>query len=438
MAVTLTAPPATWDAANHFVAAGSLSAPTNMLIEPVGPHFLAHARRLRHNRTFSEDDKIQAEANAKNVEAVEEEEEEEPEDPAMLKSDPKDWKNQDHYAVLGLSKYRYKADNEMIKRAHRRKVLKHHPDKKAASGNFNDDAFFKCIQKAHEVLSDPVRRRQYDSVDESANVEPPVKKAKGDFPYKSWNRVFAAEGRFSNKHPVPLFGNEDSSRHEVEAFYDFFYHFDSWRTFEYLDKDIPDDSDNRDQKRYQEKKNKADRAKRKTEDTARLRKLVDDVLAQDPRIKMFKQAEKEAKEKAKWERERGAREAAEAAKRAEEEEAARKQKEEEEAKLAAADKKAQKEKAKKESKKNKKTIKNALKEANYFSAEGAASAAQVDGCLDDYEKVSAQLEVEDIADLAKKLEGLKVSADIHAVFKETAGSLVAAGKLKAEELKVMA
>jgi hypothetical protein len=29
----------------------------------------------------------------------------------------------------------------------RKKVLKHHPDKKAGSGDTNDDALFKCIQK---------------------------------------------------------------------------------------------------------------------------------------------------------------------------------------------------------------------------------------------------------------------------------------------------
>jgi len=61
-------------------------------------------------------------------------------------------------------------------------VLKHHPDKKAGTNsssstasnslylsginqNTNDDAFFKCIQKAHEVLTNPEKRRQFDSVD---------------------------------------------------------------------------------------------------------------------------------------------------------------------------------------------------------------------------------------------------------------------------------
>lgn len=55
--------------------------------------------------------------------------------------------NQDHYAVLGLSKYRWRATDEQIKKAHRKKVLKHHPDKKASAGQNDDDSFFKCIQK---------------------------------------------------------------------------------------------------------------------------------------------------------------------------------------------------------------------------------------------------------------------------------------------------
>ena len=55
--------------------------------------------------------------------------------------------NQDHYAVLGLSKYRWRATDEQIKKAHRKKVLKHHPDKKASAGQSDDDSFFKCIQK---------------------------------------------------------------------------------------------------------------------------------------------------------------------------------------------------------------------------------------------------------------------------------------------------
>ena len=55
-------------------------------------------------------------------------------------------------------------------------------------------------------------------------------------------------------------------------------------------------SSSRDDKRYTEKKNKSERARRKKEDTARLRQLVDLTLSLDPRIKRIKQEEKEARE----------------------------------------------------------------------------------------------------------------------------------------------
>ena len=46
----------------------------------------------------------------------------------------------------------------------------------------------------------------------------------------------------------------------------------------------------RDDKRYTEKKNKSERARRKKEDTARLRQIVDVALNCDPRIKRIKPA----------------------------------------------------------------------------------------------------------------------------------------------------
>lgn len=52
----------------------------------------------------------------------------------------------------------------------------------------------------------------------------------------------------------------------------------------------------RDDKRYTEKKNKTERARRKKEDTARLRNIVDVALSVDPRIKRIKQEEKDARE----------------------------------------------------------------------------------------------------------------------------------------------
>ncbi|KAH8925268.1 DnaJ-domain-containing protein, partial [Atractiella rhizophila] len=161
-------------------------------------------------------------------------------------------KDQDHYAVLGLSKLRYRATPEQIKKAHRKKVLKHHPDKKAGKvGDANDDSFFKCIAKAHEVLSDPTKRRQYDSVDPEIDDDDFVPDGTPDSPeafFSLWGPLYEHEARFSRSPDPPLLGTYESPKAEVEAFYDFWYNFDSWRSFEYLDKEVNEGSDSRDEK----------------------------------------------------------------------------------------------------------------------------------------------------------------------------------------------
>ncbi|KAK1252315.1 hypothetical protein MKX08_003502 [Trichoderma sp. CBMAI-0020] len=439
--VTLPLPalPEGWSAEKDFKAVGKLSGAVQRSIEPVGPHFLAHARRARHKRTFSEDDRIQAQESAKKVEDLDDGEESEAEDPMLLQLQAKDWKTQDHYKVLGLSKYRYKATEDQIKKAHRKKVLKHHPDKKAAQGRTEDDQFFKCIQKATDILLDPTRRRQFDSVDEEADVEPPSKKQlqKGDF-YKLWSKVFKSEARFSKTHPVPTFGDANASKEQVEEFYNFWYNFDSWRSFEYLDEDVPDDGESRDHKRHVERKNQNSRKKKKAEDNARLRKLLDDASAGDERIKRFRQEANAAKNKKKFEKEAAEKKAAEeaAAKKAAEEKAKA------DAEIAAkadreAGKKA-KEAAKNALKKNKRVLKGSVKDANYFAAGGDASAAQIDAVLGDVELVQGKIEAEEIAALASKLNGLTVADEIKGVWSAEVKRLVDAGKLKEGDAKNLA
>lgn len=349
-------------------------------------------------------------------------------------------KGQDHYAVLGLSKYRYKATDEQIKKAHRKKVLKHHPDKKAAAGQADEnDSFFKCIQRAHEILTDPVKRRQFDSVDEEADVAPPTKKeiTKPSAFYKKWNAVFQSEARFSKKTPVPVIGDDNSTKEDVEEFYDFWYNFDSWRTFEYLDEDVPDDNEGRDHKRHIEKKNANARRKRKSEDIARLRKLVDDCLGMDERIKKFRQAANANKNKKRLEKEAAAkREAEEKAKAAEE--AERKRKEDEERSKAEKEQgKKAKEAAKNAVKKNKRVVKGSVKDVNYFADGAEASPKQIDEVLDDVDKVLGNIDADELADLVSKLNVAgKDAVKVKQTFSTSAGALVAAGKLKEADLKV--
>ena len=150
--------------------------------------------------------------------------------------------------------HRHLTDRPCAHTSDRKKVLKHHPDKKAgAAGETNDDAFFKCIQKAMEVLTHPERRRQFDSVDpyyealeeEETPTEKLVKSAKNPDAYffKAFTPVFEREARFSKVEPVPMLGGVDEPKEKVHAFYDFWYNFDSWRSFEYLDKEVNEGSD---------------------------------------------------------------------------------------------------------------------------------------------------------------------------------------------------
>ena len=76
----------------NFKAIASLSPPVMRKLEPVGPAFLAFARRKRHGRTFSEDERIQAQSKVKKIEDNDSGEISEPEDPVMLSRDAKDWR----------------------------------------------------------------------------------------------------------------------------------------------------------------------------------------------------------------------------------------------------------------------------------------------------------------------------------------------------------
>ena len=64
----------------------------------------------------------------------------------------------DYYKILGLNKY---ASQQEIKAAYRRLAFKYHPDKNP--GNPDSNTTFILIQKAYDVLSDPVSKERYDN-----------------------------------------------------------------------------------------------------------------------------------------------------------------------------------------------------------------------------------------------------------------------------------
>merc|ERR1712020_109555 len=135
------------------------------------------------------------------------------------------------------------------------------------------------------------------------------------------------------------------SRPDVDRFYSFWYDFDSWREFSYLDEEDKEKAGDKWERREIDKINKAQRKEKKADETKRIRKLVDNAYNSDPRIIRFREEEKNeklAKKKSK---------ADQAKARREEEERVRKEQEEKERKEREAQEefeRAKKEKEKKE------------------------------------------------------------------------------------------
>jgi curved DNA-binding protein len=71
---------------------------------------------------------------------------------------------QDYYKVLGVDK---KATTDDIKKAFRKLAVRYHPDKNPGSKEAEEK--FKLINEAHEVLSDPEKRKKYDMLGENWN-----------------------------------------------------------------------------------------------------------------------------------------------------------------------------------------------------------------------------------------------------------------------------
>ncbi|XP_062136579.1 dnaJ homolog subfamily C member 2 [Drosophila sulfurigaster albostrigata] len=324
-------------------------------------------------------------------------------DISYLKSlDPKEWKDQDHYSVLGLGKLRYEASDDDIRRAYRRMVLQHHPDKRKAKGEevITDDDYFTCITKAYEILGTAKTRRSYDSVDPEFDDNFPSQSDIDNNYFNSFNKYFNLNARWSEKQHVPPFGEVDAKREEVERFYNFWYDFKSWREFSYLDEEDKEKGQDRDERRWIEKENKAARIKRKKEEMTRIRALVDLAYNSDKRIQRFKQEEKDRKAAAKRakmdaaqaqkaEADRAVREAALAKEKAEKAE----QKRIEQIRI-------EREQQKKLLKKERKTLRDKLKDCKYYAKNDKDQLKHMEGT----EKICETFSLAELQTLNKAME----------------------------------
>ena len=268
----------------------------------------------------------------------------------LRKLDLTEWKDQDHYKVLGLAKLRYKATQQQIRHAHKQMILRYHPDKSQRI----ESERFSLITHAFELLSNPTIRRAYDSVDPKFDDNVPNPTNSDNF-YETFGPVFERNARWSVHQHVPTLGNDETSFDQVNKFYRFWYDFESWREYSYLgefriefistklsfvplfsDEEDKSQGQDRDERRYIEKQNRAERQKRKKAEVTRLRLLVDRAYGLDPRIKRQKKEEQQRKEDEKQRRKHEVEKRKQEQKQRQDEEAARiaeeKQREDDEAK----------------------------------------------------------------------------------------------------------
>ncbi|XP_071443003.1 dnaJ homolog subfamily C member 2 [Hetaerina americana] len=374
-------------------------------VECVGPTFRDYYMRLHKIDDKTKDRELSATVGAVKVNSAKEV------DLNYLKTlDPKEWKEQDHYAVLGLAHLRFNASDEDIKKAYRQVVLLHHPDKRKAGGiQADNDDYFSCITKAWEILGNTQKRRSYDSVDPVFDDSIPTanESSKAKF-FEVFGPVFERNARWSEKTPVPLLGEANSPREDVEHFYYFWYSFESWREYSYLDEEEKDKGQERDIRKWMDKQNKAARAKRKKEEMVRLRLLVDTAYKCDPRIQRFVQEDKEqkiAQKKARQEALR-ARQDEEERKKQEILEIERKKKEEQEAEEKAKQEAARKEKEilNRALKKQRKSLRNICKENNYYTVNENETLHH----MASMEKMCEILKLDELKELNEKLHGQSV------------------------------
>ena len=240
----------------------------------------------------------------------------------------------DLYGLLGLSDKTYEAGQRDIEKAYKKLALIYHPDKLGDAYTDKDKEMWLSIQSAYETLSDPAKRKRYDS---SLPFDDEVPSDSDDITdedfYSRFEPVFKNNSMWSKKKPAPNLGDDDTPLDEVKRFYKFWSNFDTWREFSQYDEYDPTEAQDRYERRYMENENRKLRKEHERAERKRLNKLVDGAYRRDPRIRKEqemiereKQLKKERFREAK-EKERLAREEAERKEREEKEEAERKKKE---------------------------------------------------------------------------------------------------------------
>jgi curved DNA-binding protein len=96
----------------------------------------------------------------------------------------------DYYQILGVDR---NASEKEIKKAYRRLARKHHPD--VNPGDEKAEERYKALNEAHEVLTDPEKRRKYDQLGASWQQWQRMGRDPGGFDWGQWSARAPGGGR---------------------------------------------------------------------------------------------------------------------------------------------------------------------------------------------------------------------------------------------------
>lgn len=266
-----------------------------------------------------------------------------------------DLKGKDLYELLEIEAC---SSAEDIKKAYRKLVLVHHPDKMTDPTEDQKNHFL-LIQEAFDIISDPVKKRRYESTIKFDDTIPSdLRKGYADNFFEVFRPVFKRNARWSEKPRVPELGDEDTPIETVKAFYHFWRNFESWRDplaiaeQDEVELHNLEEAECREEKRWMERANGKVFAKIKAGERERIADLTKWAEKHDPRMIAYRA--QVAADKDAWKLQKAA---------AEQAEVARKESEAREAAAVAETARLVEEERRQTEKKAKEEMKNALKNA---------------------------------------------------------------------------
>ena len=259
-----------------------------------------------------------------------------------------------YYKILGLEDKFLNSKDEDFRKAYKKMALIYHPDKnkenkglpgvseeqikeevkkdrekemelneknenKTEEENNNDNSLKKSeedeqkyreinkkwlkLKEAYETLSDPEKRKKYDSTYVFDDTIPDdMEYDTKDF-FITFGPIFLKNGIWSKKKPVPKLGDMNTPLEKVKKFYKFWSNFQSWRDFSVEGEFDLEEATSRFEKRQMLKENRKMKAALLKEEKMRIDNLTNIAYKRDPRIieeenRIKKEREEEKRQRA--------------------------------------------------------------------------------------------------------------------------------------------